>query len=159
MKRFFCSALFLSLCILINAQILDPLKWSFNVKETGENEQELVFTAKLDKGWHLYGQHIPENGPSSTTFTFSEIKGAELVGKVTPTREPIHKYDPNFEMELTWFENEISFIQKINTKSRYNCSKKSNTSINTKGIPQFMQYPSIIFYFTPCSDIDNRFST
>ncbi|MCP9610794.1 protein-disulfide reductase DsbD family protein [Coprobacter tertius] len=113
MKRFFCSALFLSLCILINAQILDPLKWSFNVKETGENEQELVFTAKLDKGWHLYGQHIPENGPSSTTFTFSEIKGAELVGKVTPTREPIHKYDPNFEMELTWFENEISFIQKI----------------------------------------------
>ncbi|MEG1615903.1 MAG: cytochrome c biogenesis protein CcdA [Bacteroidales bacterium] len=113
MKRNLSLLFLLCLSVLSYAQILEPIKWSFSTKELSGNEKELIFKASIEPGWHLYGTDLPEGGPISTTFTFSEIKGAKLIGKVKADRTAIFKYDNQFDMELNWFESEVNFIQKI----------------------------------------------
>src|SRR5690242_64065 len=40
--------------------ILQPCRWSFTVEQNVNGEAILVSTAKLDSGWHLYSQQIPD---------------------------------------------------------------------------------------------------
>jgi thiol:disulfide interchange protein DsbD len=95
----------------INAQILEPVKWSFSQNKIGDNEFELVFTASIDRHWHLYSQDIPMT-PPATTFSFEKNSGVYLVGKVTEESTVIEEYDPNFEMILKYFAHEAVFKQK-----------------------------------------------
>ena len=94
-------------------QILNPVSWTFDAKKTGDNEFELIFQAKIDKGWHLYSQHLPsEDGPIATSSQFSDEKKFQRIGKVKEPK-PHKEYDPNFDMELSYFENSAAFTQKI----------------------------------------------
>jgi thiol:disulfide interchange protein DsbD len=95
------------------AQILKPVKWSFSVNRINDCEAELIFKAKIDKGFHVYSQFLDGNdGPVATTFNFEKSSDFQLQGKVLEGK-PIEEYDPNFEMKLKFFANEASFKQKI----------------------------------------------
>ncbi len=95
------------------AQILKPVKWSFSVNRINDCEAELIFKAKIDKGFHVYSQFLDrDDGPVATTFNFEKSVECSLIGKVNEGK-PIEEYDPNFEMKLKFFANEASFKQKI----------------------------------------------
>jgi len=111
MKKLFLSILAVLLISTAFGQILEPVKWSFDQKMLNDKEAELVFKARIDKGWHLYSQDIPMS-PPATTFTFNEGTGFELIGKVAEP-EAVAEYDPNFEMELKYFSDEAVFRQKV----------------------------------------------
>jgi len=113
MKRWIISGLiFLLVPFLSFSQVLDPVHWSFSTKRTGPEEATLLLTAKIDKGWHLYSQHLPSGGPLPTLFKFTESQDYSLIGE---TSEPkaIEEYDPNFEMTLRFFDGTIVFKQQI----------------------------------------------
>jgi len=93
-------------------KILQPCRWIFSVEQSANGEAMLVSSAKLDSGWHLYSQHIPDKGPS-TEFTYDSSHNYHLIGE-TEEGESIKKYDPNLEMEVLYFEREAVFKQKIN---------------------------------------------
>lgn len=94
-------------------KIFNPVKWKIEMIKLDEFNYEMVFTATIEKGWHLYSQNLPgEDGPIATSFTFNEQEGLSKVGKTTEPK-PILKYDPNFMMDLTFFEGEVSFKQKF----------------------------------------------
>lgn len=117
MRRNFLSIVIISLFPLLTyAQIYNPVKWSFSSKSIGNNEFELVLTAKVDKGWHLYSQLIEDGGPIKTSFTFNESENYQLIGK---TLEPkaIKYYDKQFKMDLMYFGGVVDFKQKIRAKS------------------------------------------
>lgn len=38
----------------IQAQIKEPVKFKNELKMTSETEAEIVFTASIEKGWHVY---------------------------------------------------------------------------------------------------------
>ena len=57
--------------------------------------------------------NLPEGGPVSTSFNFDKSEGVKLVGDVTTTSQPVRKHDNSFNMELSWFENEVTFVQRI----------------------------------------------
>ena len=111
------------------AQVLEPVKWSFETKILNDTEAELLLTAKIDKTWHLYSQHLPEDGPVATSFTFEKSKNYKLLGKVV---EPKGKkeYDKNFEMEVTYFADKAIFRQKI--------QMLTNQAFEIKGELEFM---------------------
>lgn len=113
MKKLFSLLFLLCLSVTSYAQIIEAVHWTFSVKDISDSEKELVFTAKIDEGWHLYGMHLPEGGPTATSFTFDEIRGAVLDGGVTSASHLIKKYDKQFEMELNWYEKQAVFVQKI----------------------------------------------
>ncbi len=95
------------------AQMQDPVHWKFSMTDVSKTEKELQFTAQIDDHWHVYGLHIPEDGPNPTSFTFTTVEGAELSGEVTSPSELITKYDETFDMELNWYEKKVTFVQRI----------------------------------------------
>ena len=91
-----------------------PIRWEYNYDAANEC---IVFTAKLDKGWHLYSQKIGLNlGPVPTLFSFNENKLIKFKGRVKEP-ESLSEFDPNFGAELQYFENTVSFRQKIRSKN------------------------------------------
>ncbi|MEI6124221.1 MAG: cytochrome c biogenesis protein CcdA [Bacteroidota bacterium] len=105
--------LFLIVCIsTLQAQILTPINWTFSSNKTSDTEAVLLFTAKIDKGWHLYSQSVPTDGPVPTTFTIEKNKGVQLVGKIAEPKG-ITENDPVLNMVLKFFANKAVFTQKI----------------------------------------------
>jgi len=107
MRKHLLIILLFGIQFALQSQILEPIKWKIQL-----NEKEIQFTAKIDKGWHLYAMNLPEGGPVSTSFQFEKVVGATLIGKVTPISKAIRKMDAVFNMELSWFANEAIFVQK-----------------------------------------------
>ena len=101
------------LCLPLCAQIQDPVKFKTEWKEVSNTEAEIIFTGKIDKGWHVYSTDLPEGGPISATFNVEKMEGAELVGKLTPRGTEKDMMDPIFGMQVRFFENTATFVQKI----------------------------------------------
>jgi len=103
----------LSVVITINAQIFKPVKWSTSVEKISDSEYYLVAKATIDKGWHLYSQNIPKDGPIPTAFTFNDsIKSFQLIGK--PIEGKGHElFDKVFNMHIKYFEHQAIFKQRI----------------------------------------------
>lgn len=86
------------------------VEWDFYF----DSEREVIVAdAKIEEGWHLYSQNaVTEFGPIPTAFEFSADESFELVGKTTEP-EPIKEFDPNFEDELFFFKDAVTFEQAI----------------------------------------------
>ena len=95
------------------SQILEPVKWHFEVKNITKTSADVTFKANMDEGWHLYGLHIPKDGPKATVIAFDSIIGANKSGELKALSKLKEAYDPNFEMQLNWYVNEAIFVQKI----------------------------------------------
>ena len=95
-----------------SAQQLDPVKWKYSVKETSATEAELLFTAQLDAGWHLYSQYTSPDGPLAIEFTFEESKDYERVGKVMEPK-PHEEMDDIFNCIVKSFSGKVVFRQKV----------------------------------------------
>ncbi|MGC8864727.1 MAG: cytochrome c biogenesis protein CcdA [Bacteroidales bacterium] len=115
LRGFVAALLMLPFMLTINtvrAQVLEPVKWSFSQEKTGEKEYTLTLTAKIDKNWHLYSQYVKEGGPIPTSFRFDPSSDYQLIGKVEEPR-PKRMFDPNFDMEVAYFDHRADFKQKI----------------------------------------------
>lgn len=96
----------------------NPVKWQAAVEAAGDNNYNIVFTATVERGWHLYDMGPYEGGPNPTEFSF-EIDGeAELIGGVTYQEEPEKVFDKIFEMNIGYFENNAVFIQPVKVHSK-----------------------------------------
>ncbi len=97
---------------VLQAQIVDPIKWSTSVKKISDTDYELIATATIDSGWHLYSQNVPEDGPIPTTFTFKSDTNYVKKGN-TKEGEGHTINDPVFDMKIKFFENKATFKQRI----------------------------------------------
>ncbi len=113
-KSILLSCLLLMAAVLQSvAQIQEPVKFKTEFNKTSETEAEIVFTATIDAGWHVYSTDIPADGPTPATLTMDKIEGAQLVGKLTPRGNVETKYDDMFGMKVSFFENKATFFQKV----------------------------------------------
>ncbi len=120
MKKAMTLALLMVVSILAHAQMLDPVHFSSQLKTGKTAEAEIVFTGKIDNGWHVYSTGLGSDGPTSATFNVEKLDGVELVGKLQPRGNEIKNYDKMFEMTLRYFENSVTFVQKVKfTKPNY----------------------------------------
>lgn len=101
-------------CLMgVQAQILEPVKWKTEFKKLSGNEAEIIFSAEIDKGWHVYSVDMGDDGPVSASFYADVLKGARLVGKLTPRSKVVTEYDKMFEMNLRFFEGTAVLAQKV----------------------------------------------
>jgi thiol:disulfide interchange protein DsbD len=114
MRNFFIAVVALLAVQSVFAQILNPVKWQWKAEPTGKGEFNLVFSAKIDKGWHVYSQFIGNDGPVPTSFTFNANKDVQLIGKPSETGAKMHEgHDPVFDMQLKYFEGTMVCVQKV----------------------------------------------
>lgn len=98
-----------------NAQIFNPVKWSFDVKHVEGNQYDLIFNAKIDEGWNIYSQYLEsDDGPIRTSFVYEEPANLKKVGKnkeSSPKRKEGH--DEMFDMNVIKFGKSAKFIQRV----------------------------------------------
>ena len=119
------STLFMMLMVLaMQAQMLTPIHFTTQLKELKGGEAELIFSATIDQGWHVYSTDLGDGGPVSAAFHIVKMDGAQTIGKLQARGHEIKQYDKLFDMDLRYFEKAVTFVQRIRfTKSEYdiNC--------------------------------------
>ena len=113
MKKLISSLLLSFVVCVLQAQIKDPVKFKTEFNTLSDTEAEIVFTAAIDKGWHVYSTELGDGGPISATFNVDKTSGIELLGKLKPVGKEVATFDKLFEMKVRYFENTAKFIQKV----------------------------------------------
>ena len=96
-----------------DAQIHDPVVWDFAAYDNGDGTIDLDFHAEIEPGWHVYSQFLnPFDGPIPTSFTI-ETEGIQTADTAAAECEPHLEYDPNFMMDLLFFEEEAHWVHTL----------------------------------------------
>ena len=120
MKKIMITCLLVLATVVAQAQMVEPVHFSSQLKEQANGEAEIVFTATVDDGWHVYSTDMGDDGPISASFNVVKMEGAEVVGKMKPRGNVTRQFDKMFGMELRFFEKRAAFVQKIRfTKPQY----------------------------------------
>ena len=120
MKKILSLALLLIATLCANAQMLDPVKFTSTLKTGNTSEGEIIFSGKIEKGWHVYSTGLGSDGPVSASFNVNKLDGVQLVGKLKPVGHEISNFDQMFGMNLRYFEHSVKFVQKVKfTKPNY----------------------------------------
>ena len=146
--KYALTTLLLLITVLCHAQMEDPVKFTAQLKTGTTADAEIVFTAKIEPGWHVYSTELGGGGPIEATFEAKRHDGIELVGKLMPRGKELSKFDNMFGMKVRYFEHTATFVQKIRfTKPQYvlncmltygacsdkTCMPPSDVSLNKQG--------------------------
>ena len=102
------------------AQMEDPVKFTAEIKTGKTAEAEIVFSGRIESGWHIYSTDLGSNGPTEASFHVNKADGIELVGKLMPRGKEKSHFDQMFGMNVRYFEGTAQFVQKIRfTKPTY----------------------------------------
>ena len=124
MKNLFTLLISIFLFANTQAQILNPVKWTYSTERISETEYNLVFSAKIDKDWHLYSVYSPENGPLPLFFEWEKSDNYELVGKIQEFPKPHEVYEEIYKVTIKQFSKNAKFVQKIKVKTSTEFSVK-----------------------------------
>ena len=112
MKKIFAFLLLAALATASFAQLQNPAHWSYSVKDLGNDEAELLFTVKLDAGWHIYSQHTDPNGPIGISFQFDNSKDYKRLSNVKEPKAH-EEFDDMFKCTVRSFDKSVTFRQRI----------------------------------------------
>ena len=102
------------------AQMEDPVKFTAEIKTGKTAEAEIVFSGRIEAGWHIYSTDLGSSGPTEASFHVNKADGIELVGKLRPRGKEKSHFDAMFGMNVRYFEGTAQFVQKIRfTKPTY----------------------------------------
>ena len=102
------------------AQMEDPVKFTAEIKTGKTAEAEIVFSGRIEAGWHIYSTNLGSSGPTEASFHVNKADGIELVGKLMPRGNEKNHFDAMFGMNVRYFEGTAQFVQKIRfTKPTY----------------------------------------
>ena len=102
------------------AQMEDPVKFTAEIKTGKTAEAEIVFSGRIEAGWHIYSTDLGSSGPTEASFHVNKADGIELVGKLMPRGKEKSHFDQMFGMNVRYFEGAAQFVQKIRfTKPTY----------------------------------------
>ncbi|MBQ7552883.1 MAG: thioredoxin family protein [Bacteroidaceae bacterium] len=99
--------------VVVQAQILDPVSFRTEFNKVSDDVAEIVFTATIDPGWHIYSTDLDEGGPIAATFNVERATGIHEDGKLLPVGNEQAVYDKLFEMQVRYFENTAKFVQRV----------------------------------------------
>ena len=91
----------------------DPVKWSAQARQTDTNTYDVILKADIQDSWKLYDVNLPDGGPLSTVLLW---KNATALGALQ-VNEPKTGYDVIFEMDLSYYTNELIWIQSVTTEA------------------------------------------
>ena len=119
------ASLLLGLIVLtVQGQMVDPVHFSTQLNMLKGDEGEIVFSATIDEGWHVYSTDLGNGGPISATFNAVKMEGVETVGKLKPRGHVIKQFDKLFDMEVLFFEKTAQFVQRVRvTKPKFSIER------------------------------------
>jgi thiol:disulfide interchange protein DsbD len=116
MKKIIVICLILVSTFQVNAQKLNPVKWTFEAVKVADKQYDIVFTANVEAPWHIYSQLVTK-GPVPTKITFKKNALAQLKGKAKEVGKLEKHFDKNFGVEIAYFSNKVQFVQTVTLKA------------------------------------------
>ncbi|WP_281225855.1 protein-disulfide reductase DsbD family protein [Flavobacterium aquiphilum] len=97
----------------VNAQVLDPVKWTIAIEKKSETNYILTFNAVIEKDWHMYSQFTPDGGPLPLELVFKDQKGNyNLIGKVKESKTT-KAFNDVFGVDEIFFHDKAQIQQEI----------------------------------------------
>ena len=97
----------------LQAQILDPSKWTSRTEKISGNEFNLIFEGTIEDGWHIYSQWTPDGGPLPMEVTIKNAKNNfQLIGKAQESKTK-RQFNPVFEVDEIYWDKKVTITQKI----------------------------------------------
>nr|MDA3865756.1 hypothetical protein [Salinivirgaceae bacterium] len=113
LRRLFLIAVLL-LPVTIFAQVLEPVKWSFEKNKIEEGKYELFFKASIDDNWHVYDTWLPAGNISlPTVFDFETSENVNLVDSINRHSEVLEEIDQIAGVMTRYYANEAVFSQIV----------------------------------------------
>lgn len=78
-------------------QVLDPVKWSYDLVDLGDDTYEFTFTADIQENWTVYSLYTEDNGPMPTSINFETEGGYSLLGRASEEGKKKEGPDPLFD--------------------------------------------------------------
>jgi len=99
--------------VKVNAQILEPVKWTAKIEKKSDTNFILIFDGVIEKDWHVYSQFTPDGGPLPLEIAFKNQKGNyNLVGKAKEGKTRT-AFNDIFGVNETFFEGKAHIEQEI----------------------------------------------
>lgn len=98
-----------------SAQIKNPVKFKFDVKEVGDNQYEAVLSATMESGWHIYSRDLPPDTGIPTEYKVTG-KNIELIGKFQEVGKKKTEFSEAFGGTIVYYSNNADFKQKFKLK-------------------------------------------
>ncbi len=103
----------------LQAQIDKPVNWKFSSKHVKGDEYDIYISTSIKKGWYVYSQHNPVDGPVPTTFEFNKTSGVTFVGNVNESGNKKSGFDDVFKMNVTKFSKKSSVYATNKSRRPY----------------------------------------
>lgn len=117
MKKGLFILFFLAAGFIASAQT--PVNWSFSSRKVKDNVYELVMTASIQNGWHLYAQKQPADAVAMPTeFTFNKHPLVNLEGKVKEIGNLEKYHDKVLDVSANQYSNKVVFVQQLKLKGK-----------------------------------------
>jgi len=104
--------LVLAAALALTAAAQNPITW--RIERSGPakpvapgSKLEVVVTAEIEDGWHLYSITQPPGGPVTTRIWMPE--GQPFAAGTIQSPPPLKERDPNFDMEVEYYEVQATF--------------------------------------------------
>ena len=94
-----------------------PVDVRVSRRQLSATEIEVVFTAAIAPGWHIYAPDCPPGGPNPATLTTEKAVGAKAVGGLKASGNARSLFDPVFGMQVKYFEGQAVFTQRYRITS------------------------------------------
>jgi hypothetical protein len=116
MKKLVTATFLVLFAGFANAQISNPVLWTYSAKKIADKTYEIHMTATINDNWHLYAQDAG-TGPEPTTFSFTKNPLLSFDGKVKEIGKQEKTFDKNFNSILKFYTKKVDFVQKVKVKS------------------------------------------
>ena len=103
---------------LIRAQVQQPVKWTFEIKEINKYEVQVLAHASIDEGWKMYGISVPKDGPYATNIVFEKNDTFRPLKKVVEVTPSTVKHDDVFNMDVPFFKKKATISQNVRILKR-----------------------------------------
>lgn len=117
MKKLFLSVVLLAVAATMQAQIKNPVKWTFTSKKINEKVYELHIKAAIDPGWHIYTVDHNADIGVPTTVSINKNPLGVVTGKIVVNGKPITIKDPSTGENVKFYEGNVDLVQVITLKA------------------------------------------
>jgi thiol:disulfide interchange protein DsbD len=118
--------------VVASAQIASPVSWTFTSKKISNNVYEVLMTANIQNGWHLYSQSQPKDAIAvPTSFEFSNNPLVQLDGKVKEAGKVEKFADKDLGVSANQYSKLVVFSQKVKLKGKAKSNVSGNVTYQT----------------------------
>lgn len=113
MKTILTLLLGLFLCSQAEAQLAEPVQWSFQAEKLNSEIFKVTLSATIDEGWYVYSQDLAGKGPVPTRINFEPNQAFVLEGRIQETGDKKEEFDQNFNISVTKLKGKTTYIQYV----------------------------------------------